>query len=309
MKTKTDQIVAVDVAKEQLEVLLPPGRRLRVSNDARGLRALLRQLKALERPWVFCEASGGYERALLQRLHREHITVTLLNPARVRAFARSEGVKAKNDPIDTRMIARFAREKDLAPTPPPPHPHLTALMDRRRHLAEQLKREKTRLRNCPACIQASIRRMIALLQRELQKLEKTIREQLKEKPRYRQAAALMRTIQGVGEVTSWSILAYLPEITQLSRNRVAALAGLAPYDQDSGSSHGPRQICGGRHKVRAALYMAALVAAKHNPHIRAYVTAALRRGKNAKWTVVAAMRKILMHIHATLQKGQITLVA
>lgn len=308
MKKENHDLVAVDVAKETLCVLLA-GRLFSLANSACGLAALLKHLRTLKSPWLFCEATGGYERALVAMLHKHAILVSVINPALVRHFARSEGIKAKNDPIDTRMILRFAQQKDLAPSAPPKRPELTALMDRRTHLSDELARERTRLKNSSKLIHASIRRMIGLLEREMKRIEKAINALIQKDDTAHHAADLMQQTQGVGPVTAWAVLAYLPEITQLNRNRIVAMAGLAPFDRDSGKSKGPRHICGGRHKIRNVLYMAAMVACRHNPHIKAYAQRCEDRGKDKKWIFTAVMRKLLIHLQQDLKIHQICLVS
>lgn len=308
MDPKINDIVAIDIAKDELCVLIGE-RAFRLANNRLGLRQLRKRLDGLKAPWVFCEATGGYERELVGMLHQEEILVTVLNPARVRYFARSEGMNAKNDPIDTRMIKRFALEKKLSPTPVPKRPQLTALMDRRTHLADELAREKTRLQNSPELIHESIRHMIGHLEKELARIEKAIRALIKNDGLAKRATDVMQQIQGVGPVTAWAILAYLPEITQLSRNRAVAMVGLAPFDRDSGTSKGTRAICGGRQKVRDILYMAAMTAAIHNPVIKDYVDRAKARGKETKWAYTAAMRKLLIHLQRVLKNQQICLVS
>jgi transposase len=308
MKRDDYCLVAIDVAKETLCVLIA-GRLFTVANTATGLAALLKHLRSLKCPWVFCEATGGYERALVAMLHQHAILVTVINPALVRHFARSEGIKAKNDPIDTHMILRFAQQKDLAPSVPPKRPELTALMDRRTHLSDELTRERTRLQNSSKLIHASIRRMIGLLEREVKRIEQAISRLIEKDDTAHYAVDVMQKTQGVGPVTAWAILAYLPEITQLSRNRIVAMAGLAPFDKDSGKSKGPRHICGGRHKVRNVLYMAAMAACRHNPVIKPYTQRCSDRGKDKKWIFTAVMRKLLIHLQRNLKKHQICLVS
>lgn len=308
MDPKINDLVAIDIAKDELCVLIGE-HTFHLDNNRRGLRELRKHLDGLKAPWIFCEATGGYERELVGMLHQEEILVTVLNPARVRYFARSEGMNAKNDPIDTRMIKRFALEKKLLPTQPPKRPGLTALMDRRTHLCDELAREKTRLQNSPELIHESIRRMIGHLENELSGIEKAICAEVKNDDVAKRATEVMQQTQGVGPVTAWAILAYLPEITQLSRNRAVAMVGLAPFDRDSGTSKGTRHICGGRQKVRDILYMAAMTAATHNPVIRDYVAKAQNRGKETKWAYTAAMRKLLIHLQRILKKEQICLVS
>ena len=308
MKRDDYDLVAIDVAKEILCVLIA-GRLFTLANTACGLAALLKHLRTLKSPWVFCEATGGYERALVAMLHKHAILVTVINPALVRHFARSEGVKAKNDPIDTHMILRFAQQKDLAPSAPPKRPELTALMDRRTHLSDELARERTRLQNSSKLIHASIRRMIRLLEREVNRIKQAISALIEKDDTAHYAADVMQQTQGVGPVTAWAVLAYLPEITQLSRNRIVAMAGLAPFDKDSGKSKGPRHICGGRHKIRNVLYMAAMAACRHNLVIKPYAQRCADRGKDKKWIFTAVMRKLLIHLQRNLKNHQICLVS
>lgn len=307
MNKDNHDLVPVDIAKNSLCVLMA-GQINDLANTPKGLAHLRRKLRGLHNPWVFCEASGGYERALVDMLHEASILVTVINPALIRHFAKSEGMKAKNDPIDTRMILRFAQEKDLEPTSPPKRPELTALMDRRTHLSDELAREKTRLQNSPKRIHGSICRMSRYLKHELNWIEQAIKSLIEKDQTAHLAADLMQQTKGVGPVTAWAILAYMPEITQLSRNRVVAMAGLAPYDKDSGLHKGPRHICGGRHKVRNVLYMAAMVACRHNEVIKPYAQRCIDRGKDKKWILTAVMRKLLIHLQRILKNQQICLV-
>jgi transposase len=256
----------------------------------------------MHNPFVICEATGGYERALMTRLNQEHLPVCRVNPARVRAFARSEGVRAKTDPIDAHVLLRFAQEKELRPTKPvdPAQDRLAALLDRRSHLSEQIAREKNRLQNSCQQIHSSIKRVLRFLEKEEDRIEQHIRELLNQDVHLQAQAKALQRIQGVGEVTAWTILAYLGEITTLKRNEVVALAGVAPFNKDSGKMKGRRRIIGGRAKVRACLYMAATTAASHNPVIKPYVKRLRDQGKPYKCAIVAAMRKMLLHMRSEL---------
>jgi len=237
--------------------------------------------------------------------------VCVLNPSRVRAFARSEGIKAKTDAIDTAVLLRFAQQKALRPTPAPDptHQELAALMDRRGHLSSEIAREKNRLDKAPHTVMASIKRMIRLIDKEIAAIERKIEKLIEHDPKLNPKARIITGVHGVGKVTSWSILAYLGEITELSRNQLVALAGVAPYNRDSGKTIGKRSIYGGRAKVRKCLYMAAKSAAQHNPVIKAYVEGLRARGKPYKCALVAAMRKLLIHIQSLLRKYQFTLAS
>jgi transposase len=301
-ETTTQTLIAVDIAKDSL-ALRTEEKAFSLSNDKAGLRKLLALLKKMPAPFVVCEASGGYERALMEALHQSSLTVALVNPARVRAFAQSEGIKAKTDPIDAEMLLRFAREKKPRPTPPPDPAisQLAALLDRRSHLTEQLAREKNRLQISPSAIHPSIRRMIAFVEKELDCLNQQVRSLVSQTPHLHSKAGAMLSVCGVGEVTAWTILAYLSEISHLGRNQLVALAGVAPFNRDSGKSSKRRSICAGRSKVRKCLYMAAQSAAVHNPVISPYVKGLIARGKPYKCAIVAAMRKLLIHLLSLLK--------
>lgn len=304
----TKNYIAIDIAKDSLAVASDSFSES-FCYDHKGLKNLIDQIQKMESPRVVCEATGGYERELMSLLFEHDIPVALLNPARVRAFARSEGTKAKTDPIDAAVLLKFAKSKDLSPTPAPSQQQQTlqALMDRRSQLTESLAREKNRLQKSPECVRKSIEKMIRMLEKELQAIDDRIKELIERDDRFSEQSAKMQSVVGVGEATAWSILAYLGEITTLGRNEIVALAGVAPYNRDSGKFKGRRRIEGGRAKVRKCLYMAAQTAAMHNPHIKAYVDGLRARGKPYKCAMVAAMRKLLIHLQSLLKNPQITL--
>jgi len=257
---------------------------------------------------VVCEASGGYEQPLLRFLHQQGVPVSLLNPARVRAFARSEGQRAKTDPLDAAMLLRFAHEKRPLPTPPPALQQavLAAWLDRRAQLSEQLAREKNRLQKSPVLLHPGIRAMIAFVEDQLAEVDRQLHRVVQADATLRDRAAVLQSVTGIGAVTTWSLLAYLSEIAAADwhRNQLVALAGLAPWNRDSGQWKGKRSISGGRGKVRRCLYMAAQSAAQHNPVIREYVQRLIARGKPYKCAIVAAMRKLLIHLQSLLKHHQ-----
>jgi len=219
-------------------------------------------------------------------LHRAKIAVALLNPQRLRAFAVSEGVKAKTDPIDARMILCFAQQKhpEPLPAPDPKAQELAAWLDRRSHLTEAQAREKNRLQNSPKSIHRSIKfkRMICVLEKELAAIDQKIDRLIAADARLCSQFKALDAVKGVGKVTAWTLLAYLSEMPFLSRNKIVALAGIAPYNRDSGKTSAKRSIWAGRAKVRKCLYMAAQTAAVHNPVIKPYVQGLIGRGKPYK---------------------------
>jgi transposase len=297
--------IAIDIAKDSLAVATDSFTGSFPYTDS-GLGKLLKKIKGLDSAMVVCEATGGYERTLMSLLFDQAIPVALVNPACVRAFARSEGTKAKTDPIDAQMLLRFAKSKDLRPTPAPSKQQqaLQALMDRRSQLTETLAREKSRLQKSSETIRKSIDKMIGVIEEELEALEERIEKLIKNDDAMNDQSATMQTVTGIGKTTAWSILAYLGEIGGLGRNQLVALAGVAPYNKDSGKFKGRRRIEGGRAKVRKCLYMAAQSAAVHNPHIKAYVDRLRKKGKPYKWAIVAAMRKLLIHLQSLLKNPQ-----
>lgn len=298
--------VAIDIAKATLQ-LQDAHRAFALENTRKGHSKLLRYLQGLSHPLVVFEASGGYERDLMAALHKAKVPLAMVNPARIRDFARSEGVKAKTDPIDSRVILAFARSKALKPMPPVPKVilQLAALLDRRGHLVDQLAREKNRLQNSETTILRSIKRMIRILEAEISAIEKSINELVRANPELKARFDIIESVKGVGKITAWTLLGYLSEMESLERNKVVALAGIAPFNRDSGQSCAKRSIFGGRSKVRKCLYMAAHTAASRNPVISAYVSGLLARGKPYKCSIVAAMRKLLIHIHSLLKNAQL----
>lgn len=299
--------VAIDVSKATLQIR---DDRLSqaVSNDSEGLCKLLKHLKTCDNPLVVFEASGGYERRLLEFLSQAHVPLAMINPARVRAFASSEGVRSKTDPIDSKMILAFAKSKALRPMQRPPEAclKLAALLDRREHLVEQLAREKNRLQNSEDFILRSIKRMIGILEKEIAAVEKALTQLVASDPALNARADIIESVKGVGRVTAWTLLAYLSEIGDLSRNKAVAMAGIAPFNRDSGTFSGKRTIQGGRAKVRKCLFMAAHTAARSNPVIAPYVKGLRDRGKPYKCAIVAAMRKLLIHIQSLLKHAQLS---
>ena len=298
--------VAIDVSKATLQVQ-DDKKAFTVENNSTGHRKLLVHLKGCPKPLVVYEASGGYERELAAFLRKSAIPQAMLNPARVRDFARSEGVRAKTDPIDTRMILAFAKSKALEAIDPPSQESLdlAALLDRREHLVEQMAREKNRLQNSEALILRSIKRMMKILEKEIAVMDKAISQLVDSTPLLKSRSQTLQSVKGVGKVTAWTLLAYLTEMDHLDRNKLVALAGRAPFNRDSGKMSGRRSIQGGRAKVRKCLYMAAHTAASCNPVISAYVQGLRDRGKPYKCAIVAAMRKLLIHLQCLIKKSQL----
>lgn len=298
----------VDVGKAQLDLALAPsGHSLRVANDAQGVARILTRLKRAGVRRVIVESIGIYAMALLRALWREGFEVGVVDPRRIKAFRRAEGGLAKNDRLDAGLIARFALTMSDAPRPAPTAEALEAraLSTRRRQLVEHIAAEKTRLKQAPdeACAD-SCRRVIALLEAERDRIEATLHAKILSDARARRRFEILTSIPGIGSKIAVTLMAEMPELGSLDRRAAAALAGLAPFDNDSGQRNGARHIFGGRPCVRTALYLAALAAARSDPDFKSQRATLLAKGKPKKVASIAVARKLVVAANAMLRKDQ-----
>jgi len=308
MNTQNKNIVAIDIAKSSLQIQTEK-KAFCVTNDSTGLKRLHLLIKKLDHPYVVCEASGGYERLLVRTLHQWAVPVSVVNPAMVRAFAKSEGIKAKTDPIDARILLKFGQTKELRQTPcPDPHiEELAALMDRRTQLSDSLAREKNRLDKEPIYTRKWIEQTIEFISQQIQELELRIEEILTMNERLSKRVTRMTELKGVGKTTACTILAYLPDLETMTRGQLVSLVGLAPYNKESGKTKSKAHIHGGRAKIRKCLFMAAQSAAQHNEVIHQYVSNLMKAGQPKKSALVAAMRKILICLRSLLKNPNFSL--
>lgn len=303
MTLNTKNYIAIDIAKDSLQVQAP-NCTCALNYDKDALQEWITSIT--KGTIIVFEATGGYERMLMQTLIDHHIPYARVSPDRVRAFAKSEGIKAKTDPIDAKMLLRFAEQKQLKPNnpPDPQRAKLVALLDRRSHLSSMHAQEKNRRQNSDAQIHELIDTSLDFIEGQIDQIDQQIRGLIGEHPVMQAQGKILQSITGIGEVTAWSIIAYLEGIVSMKRNQMIALAGLAPFNKDSGKSQKKRSIQGGRAKVRRVLYMAAATAAIHNPHIKEYVEGLRARGKPYKCAIVAAMRKLLIHAQSLLKNPE-----
>jgi transposase len=303
----TAQVIGIDVGKAKLDVGLTTEKKVRDwTNDEAGRAELSDWVMAQGASLVVVEASGGYEAALVSELVGRGQAVALVNPTRVRAFARAEGSLAKTDKIDARLIARFGatmkpqararREEDQVA--------LNEQITRRRQLVLMLTAEKNRLHTASAVMQAHIANHITWLQAEIEALEAQISQAIKAKPTWAETAKRVDSVPGIGFITAATLVADLPELGQLNRQKIAALVGVAPFNHDSGKHRGKRRIFGGRASVRSVLSMATLSAIRHNPVIKAFYQRLLDNGKLKKVALTACMRKLLVIINTMIKTGQ-----
>ena len=297
--------VGVDVAKAQMDVAVRPSDDgWVVANDGSGLRQLVSRLKTLEPQIVVLEASGGLELPLVAALAVEELPVVVVNPRQVRDFARATGRLAKTDALDASVLAHFgeAVKPPVRPLRDAETQTLNSLVARRHQVMSMLVSEKNRLNTAIAvAVRSSIEAHIEWLQRELDDLDTDLRQTLQQSPVWREKDNLLRSVPGVGEQISLTLLAHLPELGTLDRRQIAALVGVAPFNRDSGTLRGRRTVWGGRARVRAVLYMGALVAARYNPVIRDFYHRLLAAGKPKKLALTACMRKLLVILNSMLR--------
>ena len=296
--------VGIDVAKAQVDVAVrPTGQTWTITYDDAGVQELVSQLKTLEPALVLLEATGGLELPMVVALATAALPVVVVNPRQVRDFAKATGTLAKTDTLDAAVLAHFADaiRPDVRPLRDAETQVLASLVARRHQVVAMLVSEKNRLRRAISAVRPRVEAHIAWLEQELEDLDKGLRQTLRQSPLWREKDDLLRTVPGVGEQLSLTLLAYLPELGALDRWQVAALVGVAPFNRDSGTLRGKRTVWGGRARLRAVLYMGALVASQYNPVIRDFYRRLLAAGKPKKLALTACMRKLLVILNSMLK--------
>ena len=305
----TPVYVGLDIAKAAFQLHLQ-SKSYDLANTAEGHTQLLKRLAALPGAHVICEATGGYERAVVATLHAAQIPVSVINPARVRQFARASGELAKTDPIDAARLTAFGQA--FAPEPTPPRTateiKMAALVARRAQLLELHVAERQR---ADTCVEPSLRKLftawLAQMEKQIAKVEALIEALLAEQTTLASQVQRLDDITGVGRITAVTVLATLPELGQLNRRQAAALAGLCPYNRDSGQWAGKRRISGGRAEVRRALYMAALSASRSNHVLKPFYDRLITAGKPGKVALTAVMRKLIVLMNHLLKNPNFSL--
>jgi len=296
--------IGVDVAKASLDAAWAECSR-RFANNKSGLSALTKWIK--QSPFavhLICEASGGYERGLLDAAEQNGIKVTLVQANRVRQYARAAGILAKTDKVDARVLCAFGSAMQPKPTPPlsAQQKRLRELETQRQHLSRMMVAEQNRLAQLnDKELQRLTRSLLATLKKQLAAIDMRMVGLIAEDQTLKQKAQKLTAVAGVGTRTAVLLLARMPELGTLNRTQAAALAGLAPFNRDSGTLRGKRTIFGGRRALRCGLYMAALVAARHNLILRDFYQRLRNNGKPHKVALTAVMRKLLLALNHTLK--------
>ena len=298
------EYIGIDVSKAYLDVAYgEEGEVWRVKNDEQGIETLVKRLKEISPKLIVLESTGGLERPAILAMDQDDLPIALVNPKRVREFARAIGLLAKTDRLDARLLARFGRDGKPARTilPSKEEQELSALMARRKQLLDMLTAEGNRLATASPTLQALISEHITWLSQHLKEIEKEIDDFNHRVPAMQEKQDLLRSVKGVGPITACILSANLPELGHLNKKKIAALVGVAPFNNDSGKLRGRRRIRGGRPEVRQVLYMAAISASRFNPVIRAFYQSLIHRGKVHKVALVACMRKLLVILNAMLR--------
>jgi len=298
--------IGIDVSKHSLDLhLRPQSQTWTVAYELAQLPALVKQLQALTPDRIIVEATGGLETLLVSHLGAAGLPVCVINPRQARDFAKATGQLAKTDRLDAAVLAHFgeAIKPELRPLPSAQAQAFEALLQRRRQLIEMLVAEKNRLLQCQhlRAIAKDVRQHIAFLEKRLGRCDRELREAVEQSPLWRAKDNLLKSVPGIGEVTSLTLLASLPELGELTNKEIAKLVGVAPQTQQSGRWRGQAGCGGGRAGVRAVLYMATLSATRSNPVIRSFYQRLLLAGKPKKVALVACMRKLLVILNAMVK--------
>lgn len=306
MSENLEIFVGIDIAKDTLDMgFQPSGQTVRLPHDAQGITEATKRLSEAALCLVVLEVTGGLETPLAVTLVAAGVPVAVVNPRQVRDYAKATGQLAKTDRVDALVLADFARaiRPELRPMKDALTRELDDLVTRRRQLVEMRVRESLRLGRASKVQEKSLKRHIAWLDKRIEEIETDLRQRLRASPAWRAKDDLLRSIPGVGDTTSATLLAKLPELGTLDRKGIAALAGLAPLANDSGKQRGRRVIWGGRADVRCVLYMSTVAAIRCNPVLRAFADRLKAAGKPAKVVIVACMRKLLSIMNAMLKSN------
>jgi len=307
----TKIFVGVDVAKDFLDIHFHPLKKsMRIANSIDGLTKLLRMLAQYEVSQIVCEASGGYESLMLGILKKEQYKVWRVQPYRIRAFITSEGIKAKTDRIDARMIALFASQKDRGYQTvecSQDEECMRALTQLRTDCVKAITRENNKVQHPQQHIVCKkiIEKNISFFQKQLREIEKQIENIMRTNNDMATKASIIQSIPGVGKVTAHTLMTEVTELGKIDNKKIAALVGVAPFVRQSGKGKGSALISGGRKNVRSVLYMAALVASRCNPILRSFYQRLKEAGKPAKLALVAVMRKLIVIINTIVKKGEL----
>lgn len=300
--------IGIDVAKDELVIFVDTvNEHFTIANNSSELKTLCTRFQTFNIERIVVEASGGYETALVSTLAVNDFPVSLVNPRRVRSFAKGLGRLAKTDRIDSETLALFARlaKPNLYLLLSKEREELSDILTRRRQLLDMIVAEKNRSDTASRSVQKSLKDHIKWLERRVEQIEKELKKRLHETELWTRQDEILQSVPGVGEVLSVTLLGLLPELGHLSRGQIAALVGVAPMTQESGKWKGKARITGGRASIRSVLYMAAMAATRCNPVIKAFYQRLIEKGKMPKVAIIACARKLLTILNAMIRDNQL----
>lgn len=308
----SERNVGVDVGKNTLDVfILERDTHCQVQNTSDGIKQLIRDLRRLKLTRVLVEATGGYERAFVEACVEKDIPIIVAQPILIRQFAKAQGLIAKTDKLDSKLIAEFGAimKSEMKPIATKEVRYIKDLLLRRRQLTELRTQEMNRKQKAPKALEATHRRLIKLTEKELEwvngKLDKAVAEIAEWQRRYE----IITSVPGMGSGVAYTLLGELPELGQLNSRQIAALCGLAPYNKDSGAMNGKRRIRGGRAPIRTMLYMAMMCAIQHNPIMKSFYQKLVAQGKHKKVALTACMRKMVTILNTMVKNDEVWNIA
>lgn len=303
---KQKRHIGIDVGKALLDIyILELDRHWQVDNTRDGVRELVKTLKRFNLNRIIVEATGGYERKAVEALAEAGLPVVVVQPVNIRQFAKAQGVLAKTDKIDARVIAQFGAiiQPEVREISSKKVRYIRDLLARKRQLMESRTQELNRLHKAEKHLEATHRRLIKVLDKEVEWVNTRLTKEVAQVTEWQQTYELLLTVPGIGDGVAHTLLGELPELGALTNRQVAALCGLAPYNRDSGSMRGKRRIKGGRAPIRTVLYMAMLSAIQCNPVMQNFYNRLVAQGKHKKVALTACMRKMMTILNAMIRDG------
>lgn len=308
----TERHVGIDVGKSTLDVfILERDMHWQVANDADSIKQLIRDLRRMKLTRVLVEATGGYERAFVEACVEKDMPIIVAQPILIRQFAKAQGLIAKTDKLDSKLIAEFGAvmKPEVKPIATKEVRYIKDLLLRRRQLTELRTQELNRKQKAPKALEATHRRFIKTTEKELEwvnsKLDKAVAEITEWQRRYE----IITSVPGMGSGVAYTLLGELPELGELNNRQIAALCGLAPYNKDSGAMNGKRRIRGGRAPIRTMLYMAMMCAIQHNPVMKTFYQKLVAKGKHKKVALTACMRKMVTILNTMVKNDEVWNIA
>lgn len=299
--------IGIDVGKTFLDIyILELDRHWQVHNIASEIKALITQLSRFKLTRIVVEATGGYERQVVEAMAEAGMPVVVVQPMNVRQFAKAQGIMAKTDKIDSRLIAQFSAvmKPEIRPINSKKIRYIRDLLARKRQLTESRTQELNRLEKSKDSIKATHRRAIKFLDKEIEWVNTRLSKEVSKVTQWQHTYELLSSVPGIGDGVAFTILGELPELGKLNNRQVGALCGLAPFNRDSGKMAGKRRIRGGRAPIRTVLYMAMLSAIQHNPVIKQFYKQLVANGKHKKIALTACMRKMMTILNAMIRDGK-----